>query len=338
MPRRRNTVSGYMYIPVLWVFALLMAGCGEDKAVDSVTWKVPHEGKWGIYVLNLTSGEIALLYSSDHEIAGINLSNSGGRLAFSMKTQDSATIDTTSEIYTLDVNNGHPTRITDNHCFDSYPSFSPDDSSIVFLSMRDGTLDLYMMDSNGGNQRLFYNSGGHDADVDWGNAGRIAFTRDHQIWSVNSDGTDPRQETDPPDAGLWGNANLPIGDYDPRFSPDGSRIAFERMVDVSYITGGYDIYVITVNGDDESNLTNTGAQGYAQGLASWSHSGDRLVYILAAIKAQGKYRLCMINSDGSGNRDVTPDYFPPEFLCHCAVFSLDDANIYFVGQWWQQSK
>ncbi len=333
-------VSG-LVIKCAWVLILcamisLMAGCGDDKSTDSDNRTVPHEGQWGIYALNLASQDVALLYSAADEIAGINLSNSGSHLTFSQKIQSGVEIDTTSEIYKLDINGDEPIRLTNNYYFDSYPSFSPDDTHIVFLSMRSSTLDLYLMDSSGANQQLLYNSGGHDADADWGSAGRIAFTRDFQIWSMESNGTDALQVTNPENAGVWGIANLPIGDYDPRLSPDGSLIAFERMVDVSYLYGGYDIYVISIDGSGETGYTDNGSQGYAQGFANWSHSGDRLVYILSAIELEGKYDLCMMNSDGSENHIITPGYFPPEFLCRYAIFSLDDSEIYFIGQWWQE--
>lgn len=318
------------------MLAALIAGCGDNKSSDSETKQVPHEGQWGIYALNLSTQDIALLYSAGDEIAGLDLSNSGTHLTFSKKTQSAVELDTTSEIYTLDIDAGELTRITNNNYFDTYPSFSPDDSQIVFLSLRTGTLDLYVMNSDGANQQLLYNSGGHDADVDWGSNGRIAFTRDYQIWSVKSDGTDPQQITDPPDAGLWGIANLPIGDYDPRISPDGSKITFERMVDVSYPHGGYDIHVISTDGNGETSLTHTGSQGFAQGFANWSHSGDKLVYILSAIVTEGKFDIYMMNADGSENHVITPGYFPSVFLSHNAVFSLDDSEVYFIGQWWQQ--
>ena len=296
---------------------------------------MPHEGQWGIYALNLSSLDVELLYSDDEEISGINLSSSGDFIAFSKGMQNGNIIDTTSEIFVLNVNSGNADRLTGNYYFDSYPSFSPDDSSIVFLSKRDGTLDLYVMRSDGSGQSMLYNSGGNDADVDWGSNGRIAFTRDYQIWTVVSDGTDPRQVTNPVDAGQWGNANLPIGDYDPRFSPDGSMIAFERLVDVSFANGGYDIYTISADGSAETNLTNTAAQGYARGFANWSCSGNEIIYILAAIGDTGRYDLCMMNSDGTDNRVITPEYFPEDFLCRNAIFSLDDSEIYFIGQWWE---
>lgn len=320
---------------VICISFLILAGCGDDNPSESDNGTVPHEGRWGIYALDLSSQDVALLYSNSNEITGINLSNSGTILAFCIKTQSEVDIDTTSEIHILEINGGVLTRLTENYYFDAYPSFSPDDEEIAFLTKRNGTLDIYVMNSNGSNQELLYNSGGHDADVNWGSSGRIAFTRDFQIWTMNYDGDDPQQVTDPPNAGQWGAANLPIGDYDPRISPDGSKIAFERMVDVSFVHGGYDIYVVSTVGSGETNLTSTGTQGYSQGFANWSHSGDKLVYILATIDEDGKFELHLMKADGSEKANITPGYFPPDFLCHNAVFSADDSKIYFIGQWWQ---
>jgi len=83
----------------------------------------------------------------------------------------------------------------------------------------------------------------------------------------------------------------------------------------------------------ETRLTNT---GYSQGLSSWSYSGDKIVFIVAAIDDLGKYDIYSMNSDGTNNQDITPDYFPNVFLCHSAVFSNDDSILYFVGEWWEQ--
>lgn len=321
---------------VICVLSLLTMGCSEDKTAGPAARNVPHQGQWGVYSLDLSSQDVALIYSTNDEITGMDLNDSGTRLALAIKTLSTANIDTTSEVYTLDISTGTLSQLTDNDYFDAYPSYSPNGSSIAFLSLRGSTLDLYVMQSDGSGQQLLYDSGGHDADVDWGSGGRIAFTRDSQIWSVASDGTDPVQVTDPENAGTWGTANLPIGDYDPRISPNGSKVAFERMVDVSFPHGGYDIFLISIDGSGETNLTNSGSQGYAQGLPSWSHSGDRIVYVLTATANNGKYDIFMMNSDGSQNQDITPSYFPPTFLCHNAIFSLDDSKIYFIGQWWQQ--
>jgi Tol biopolymer transport system component len=304
-------------------------GAPPVPAVPAKDRVVPHEEQWGIYSLELATEEVELLYSSDSAISYLTLNHAGDRLAFSQKLDGNANED--EGICTIDAAGGNFTRVTDNKFWDLYPAWSPDDSRFAFLSFRDNDLDLYMMDSDGSNARRLYDSGSHDADVHW-SGDTIVFTAHSRIWSIRDDGTDPRAVTDPPDAGEWGNANLPFGDYDPRLSPDGSRIVFERLHDDVSPHGNYDIYVIGSDGSGEAALTTT---GYSQGFASWSHSGDRLVFIVAAIGDEGKYHIHMMNSDGTNSRDITPEYFPGSFLCHTPVFAADDAHVFFVGQWWE---
>jgi len=214
---------------------------------------------------------------------------------------------------------------------DLYPVWSPDDTSIAFLSKREDDLDIYVMNADGSDTRKLYDSGTNDADIDWvGHS--IVFTSGFTIWKMNYDGTNPIQITNPQDKGLWGKANLPIGDYDPRLSPDGEKIVFERLEDANTLHGGYNLFTVNDDGTGESRLTDN---GYSQGLVNWSNSGEELVYIVAAINGEGKYDIYLMNSDGTNNRNTTPDYFPADFLCHSPVFSKDDSKIFFTGQWWE---
>jgi Tol biopolymer transport system component len=315
-------------------FALLLAlftlivlvGCSKET---STSLSVPHQEAWGIYKLDLTTDETSLIWSSGEAISFLALNHAGDKFAFNQKVGGS--LDTNEEIFLINTDGTGLTRLTSNNYRDIYPSFSPDDSKIVFLSWRNLTFDLYTMNSDGSGQARLYDSGGQDADVSWGPS-RIAFTRDSQIWTLNPDGSDARQLTDPPNAGEWGIANLPLGDYDPRFSPDGSKVVFERMVDVNAsVFGSYDIFAINSSGAAETRLT---ATGYSQGMPEWSHAGDKIVFLVSAINDAGKYRIYMMNADGSDNRDITPSYFPDGFLCRAAVFSKNDSSIYFLGQWY----
>ena len=95
--------------------------------------------------------------------------------------------------------------------------------------------------------------------------------------------------------------------------------------------GNYDFYVVDLASASEFRLTQS---GYSQGLASWSHSGDQILTIVSAIGTAGQYDLYLMDADGSKNRNITPPYFPPEFLCHWAVFSNDDSAVYIIGEWW----
>jgi Tol biopolymer transport system component len=288
---------------------------------------VPYSEEYGIYLFDMESSETRLVYSSPLEITNIDLSPDESMFAICLYHGDGYEY---SEIYTMNVDGSHLTRLTNNTHWDLYPNWSPDGSEFLFLSWRNTTLDIYKMDADGGNQRLLYDSGGHDSDIDWV-GDRIAFTRDSQIWMMNSDGTEATQLTDPLNAGVWGDAVLPFGDYDPRISPDGSLVVFERLVNDTTVHGNYELYVIDVDGENEHNITGT---RWTQGIAQWSSTGEELIYLVSAMGLEGRYDLFRINVDGTGTTDLTSDLFPPGFLSQHPIYAGDDSSIYFVGQWW----
>jgi Tol biopolymer transport system component len=298
--------------------------------------EVPHEDKWGIYVLDLQTEKTELVYSSANTISRVRLNNAGDRLVFYQQIDNSnecvvegLPINLCEEICSIRVDGDGFRRLTDNEYWDLVPCWSDDDSQIAFLSFRE-TLDIFMMDADGSNIREVYDSGFHDSDLHYSN-GKLVFTRNSQIWMMDEDGTNPAQVTDPPRAGEWGNAVLPFGDYDPNLSPDGNRIVFERLVGGETVHGNYNIYLINPDGSGETAITDT---GYTQGLPVWSHSGEQIVYLVGAIGNEGKYDIYIMNSDGSENRNITPEYFLADFLCHDPIFSKDDSKIFFIGEWY----
>jgi Tol biopolymer transport system component len=58
------------------------------------------------------------------------------------------------------------------------------------------------------------------------------------------------------------------------------------------------------------------------------------VFAVCAVGNEGKYDIYFMDSEGSENRNITPEYFPAEFLCHHPIFSKDDTKIFFVGEWY----
>ena len=220
--------------------------------------------------------------------------------------------------------------MTNNNIWDLYPAWSPSGNKIAFLSFREDNLDIYLMKSDGTSQEKLLDSGSHDADIHWV-GDYIAFTSGSCIWYVKSDGTNQTKVTHPPRAGEWGNANLPFGDYDPCISTDCAKIAFERLEDDTSVHGNYNIFLIDFDGSNETRLTST---GYSQGFPTFSNNGDKILFVVSAIGDTGKYDLYMMNSDGTGVRNITPNYFPASFLCYAGVFSNDDSKIYFIGEWW----
>jgi Tol biopolymer transport system component len=313
------------------VLAGLFLSCSSKSSNVEEKKTVPHQSTWGIYVLDLTTQNVTLVYGSQSGIfpSALRLDAIGQRLLFAEKIDGLA--DTNYEICTIRTNGSDFQRLTNNSYQDIYAAWSSNESEIIFLSWRADDFDLYLMNADGSDQRLFYDSGSHDADVDWQH-NTIVFTSGSSIWSINSDGSGAQQLTDPPRAGEWGNANLPFGDYDPKLSLDGQHIVFERLVDDISSHGNYDIFKISVDGTLEGRLTNS---GYSQGLPSWNSFGNRIVYTVAAIEDQGVYDLYVMNSDGSDNHNITPSYFPATFLCHAGTLEAADVSVYFIGQWYE---
>lgn len=64
------------------------------------------------------------------------------------------------DIFTVPATGGEAKQITSNAAFDSYPVWSPDSRHIAFASNREGSMDVWVMDADGGvPHRITTNSG-----------------------------------------------------------------------------------------------------------------------------------------------------------------------------------
>lgn len=104
--------------------------------------------------------------------------------------------------------------------------------------------------------------------------GRIAFastrnSRAFDIYTVHPDGAFPVRLTD--DQGSGSNPDGPTYDFDPDWSPDGSKIAF-----VSNREGGsWDIFTMKADGSDVRRLTNNSID---EGQPKWSPDGTKIAF------------------------------------------------------------
>lgn len=152
----------------------------------------------------------------------------------------------TADIYVVDVDGTHLTRLTDLAGYVQSPKWSPDGSRIAFVLVKRQT-DIYIMDEDGSNLEQLTNNSADEFDLAWSPDGsRIAFTSGDiyhmNIYAMNADGTQVEQLTDSPG----------LGDSSPCWSPDGLRIVFQTFDTETR----YDhIFTINADGSDLKQLT-----------------------------------------------------------------------------------
>jgi Tol biopolymer transport system component len=204
------------------------------------------------------------------------------------------------EIYAMPaVADAAPTQLTHNDVLDTYPSWSPDGSRIVFQSNRDGGSEIYVMDADGSDQvRLTNTDDGETDSVFSPDGAQIAFTRWHgvpavpEIWVMDSDGTDQHEvSTLPPSPGdpypLRGQS------MEPAWSPDGSRIAFTTRR-----TGNYDIWVMAPDGSAQRPIFVDPLNDDVE--PDWFPGGSRLVVRTTSSDSQ----LIVVNAEDGTSQSL----------------------------------
>ena len=222
-------------------------------------------------------------------------------------------------------------RLThDDNAVDERPTGSPDGSSIMFISDRDGDDEIYVMDADGTNQVNLTNHPGNDRYAVWSPDGtRIAFHRGDSptvdVYVMDADGGNPMALTNRPGRDTWptwspdgtriafsserdGNSEIyvmnadgtnvvrlteqpGIDDRHPRWSPDGSKIAFESERD-----GDWEIYVMNTDGSNQVNLTNSAVS--VDWWPNWSPDGSRIAF--HSSRDRVFWEIYVMNADGSG--------------------------------------
>jgi Tol biopolymer transport system component len=138
--------------------------------------------------------------------------------------------------------------------------------------------------------------------------GRIAFTSDNVIYTINSDGSGLLQLTQ------TGNG---FQDRYPSWSPDGTKIAFGRTT----FTVQSQIYVMNADGSNPTRISNN---TFHDRQPSWSPDGSKIAFVSAR---DGNDEIYVMNADGSNQTRLTNntafDWDP--------AWSPDGTNIAFAS-------
>jgi hypothetical protein len=214
--------------------------------------------------------ELRLLYSQSA------FSNNGKMLAFTAQREGK------DVLYLLDVASRNVKRRLDLPLEAAWgPSWSPDDSKIVFSGTKGGLTDLYIVDADGKNLQQLTNDQYGDLQPSWSPDGtKIAFATDRgpqtdltrlriAKWRIAIiDLATKAIDVLPDQAGL--NLN-------PQWAPDGSSVAF-----ISDRTGVANVFLFDLRDRKHYQLTNvlggvSAITEYSPAI-SWARGADRLVF------------------------------------------------------------
>ena len=172
------------------------------------------------------------------------------------------------EIVVHGLEGGDPVRLTDTPGYDAEATLSPDGTTVVFTSVRDGDLEIYTMHADGSDVRRLTHEPGYDGgpffspDGEWicfrsrhpTDAGERADYQDllqrglvrpgsMDIWVMRKDGSEKRQVT-----------QLPGASFAPFFTPSGEKIIFSSNCEDER-GRNFDLYLVTPDGAELEKIT-----------------------------------------------------------------------------------
>ncbi len=175
------------------------------------------------------------------------------------------------DIYVKLIDAGAPLRLTNDPANEGDPAWSPDGRYIAFSRGVDGGTSYFIIPSLGGNERKIAEVVSSGVGVDYSPDGKslvVSASDDpgepNHIILVSIETGQKKKLTSPDKNGFY-------GDTGPKFSPDGSLIAYTK----SFSIGRAELYTIPSGGGEEKRLTfdNLVVDGKA-----WTGDGREIVF------------------------------------------------------------
>jgi len=241
----------------------------------------------------------------------------------------------TGDLFVYPVEGTAPRQLTRDVRNDNEPAWSPDGRWVAFRSDRGRQTDVWIVPAAGGTELRVTDDAIEESDIQWiPGTTRLAFTRGNTargLWTRSvTDGTERRLTPDSIRVGDWdlspdrtqavyqvqrgggvtdlaivaaaGGASRTIVSggaqhWQPRWSPDGSRISF-----ASNRSGNDDVWVVDAAGGDPRQLTEWPTDEFVGG--QWTADGSG-VYVISPREADPLADLWLVPLDGSEPRRLT---------------------------------
>ena len=173
----------------------------------------------------------------------------------------------------------------------------PGTDSLLFDSDRAGHVHLFSMNAAGGDVQQLTFGDNDEGYPSISPDGRAIALDTNGITLVDADGTHPRQIVPP--------APPPGFDTSPAFSPDGTKVAFEQVLDFSKDHGRSAIFVVNIDGSGLHRLTSDWTTEPTK--ASWSQDGSRILFNDHRERVSKPKDIWVMNADGTGLQRLTSE-------------------------------
>ncbi len=189
-------------------------------------------------------------------------------------------------------------------------TWTPDSRHLIFASNRSGSFQLWSITANGGDLKIEPTDSSAAEPAMAPSGERLLYVESHVNWNIWRETVDGSSHL-PPQILLSSSGR----NYDPRYSPDGHRIAF-----VSDRSGNMELWVADSEGKDEEQLTHMNVPWL--GGISWSPEGSQIAF---DARPQGHSAIFLIAASGGEPRLLEDNAYEERM----PSWSSDGKSLYF---------
>lgn len=278
--------------------------------VTLVVFTSQRDGNPEIYLMDSDGSNQRRVTSTSSNESHPVITTGGDRIIFS---SDEAPF---RQIYSVNLDGSDRRPLTTDSANHDSPSISPDGKSIVFQSDKNGPTELWIMDADGTNQTQL-TSGGTDALPAFAPAslGKVVVyvgneSGTNQIYNVSYSTGPSGGAPYVPSAPVRFTPSDTSNQWNPTYSPDGNRIAFNSDID-----GPVQVYTAAAGGGDQQRITTDTAVDWKP---AYSPDGKKIYF--PTTRDAGDVELYAMKTDGSSQTRLTtaagPDLDPSASSAH----------------------
>ncbi len=201
--------------------------------------------------------------------------------------------DSVADLYSVPLAGGEPVRLTFDNADVMGLTWIEAGNSLAFSSNRAGMHSVWKVPARGGEPTLLAGGGRKIKHPSASRAGEAlvyeAWDYSMNLWRIPVGGVAAAEGPVAAASDEW--------TFEPRYSPDGQRIAFG-----STRSGSYEIWVCSAEGKDPIRLTSFG--GPYVGVPRWSPDGRRLAFVA---RPKGPAEIMIVEVEGGAPRRLTSE-------------------------------